>query len=128
MTFTLCKWEYKAIDMKSILIQERVGLFPPFVADTYQGVTTWRSAAIELLNSGLCSTQRGALNEHRQCCLGHGCVVCLTMDQEKMSVFLLCFIKKAIAALISRTQTNRSKLHSCFTLKFVQEPLGLANV
>lgn len=50
MTFTLCKWEYKAIDMKSILIQERVGLFSPFVTDTYQGVTTWPSEAIELLN------------------------------------------------------------------------------
>lgn len=76
MTFTLCKWEYKAIDMKSILIQERVGLFPPSATDTYQGVTTWRSEAIELLNSGLGSTQRDALNNHRQSCLGHGCVVC----------------------------------------------------
>lgn len=122
MTFTLCKWEYKAIDMKSILIQERVGLFSPFVTDTYQGVTTWPSEAIELLNSGLCSTQRDALNNHRLCC------VCLTMDQEKMSVLLLCFIKKAITALISKTQTNQSKLHSWFTLKFFQELLGLASV
>lgn len=54
------KWEYKAIDMKSILIQECVGFFPPFVTDTYQGVTTWHSEAIELPNAGLWGSRRDA--------------------------------------------------------------------
>lgn len=53
MTCSLRKWEYKAIDMKSILIQECVRFFPPFVTDTYQAVTTWQSETVELLNARL---------------------------------------------------------------------------
>lgn len=60
MTCGLCKWEYKAIDMKSILIQERVGFFPPFVTDTYQAVTTWQSEAVELPNARLWGSRRDA--------------------------------------------------------------------
>lgn len=60
MTCSLRKWEYKAIDMKSILIQECVGFFPPFVTDTYHGVTTWQSEAVEFPNAGLRGSRRDA--------------------------------------------------------------------
>ena len=79
MTRSLYKWEYKAIDMKSILIQECVGFFPPSVTDTYQGVTTWHSEAAEQDSEALGGM---LLNEHRQCPSGHGCVVCSTTYRD----------------------------------------------
>lgn len=52
MTCSLCKWECKAIDIKSILIQQCVGFFPLFLAGIYQGVMTWQPEADELPNAG----------------------------------------------------------------------------
>lgn len=48
MTGSLRKWVYKAIDIKSILIQECVGFFPLFLTGIYQCVMTWQSEADEL--------------------------------------------------------------------------------
>lgn len=52
MTGSLRKWVYKAIDIKSILIQECVGFFPLFLTSIYQCVMTWQSEADELPNAG----------------------------------------------------------------------------
>lgn len=116
MTCSLCKWECKAIDIKSILIQDCVGFFPLFLTGIYQGVMTWQPEADELPNAGPWSLKGGF--EPLLCCVLN--------SRLRLSALCSWLLSKLATAVISNTWGHWSKFHSWFTQKFLEQLLGFS--